>query len=201
MKRSSSLVAACLLALATSGPALAADISAPTQPLDLFGNAAGLFSDSFATNNIGNTFADRFTFTVGAYPFTFDALVASISTSASTGLDITGFGLYSDLNGLVFSGTPSIGGAIDLWEASSGLLDPGSYYLEVGGTVVSDRAASYFGAVLLTPVPEPTMLGMLAGGLGLLGLAGWGARRRGAFTSSFPTSLAVPEGAVTSAAS
>lgn len=181
MKRSSSLAAACFLALAASGPALAADISAPIQPLDLAGNTAGLFGDAFESNNSGNTFADRFTFTVGAYPFTLDSLVASISTSASIGLDITAFGLYSDLNQLVFSGTPTIGGAIDLWYASSSLLDPGSYYLEVGGTVVSDRAASYFGAVLLAPVPEPTMLGMLAGGLGVLGLAGWfgsPARRR-----------------------
>ena len=175
MKRSASVLAACVLAVAALGSASAADISAPPQPLTLAGNTAGFFGDAFGTNNNGNTFADRFTFTVGDYPFNVDAIAASISRSATSGLDISGFGLYTDANALIVGGTALSGGALDAWSLSGDLLDPGSYYLQIDGTVVSDGAASYGGSVLLTPVPEPAMLGMLAGGLGLLGVAG---RRR-----------------------
>jgi hypothetical protein len=171
MKRSASLLATCVLALAVLIPASAADISAPPQPLSLTAGTAGYFGDVFGINNNGNTFADRFTFTVGTYPFDVDAIVASISRSATTGLDISAFNLYSAANDLILSGTPLASGALDAWALSGGLLDPGGYYLQIDGTVVSDGAASYGGAVLLTPVPEPAMLGLLAGGLGLLGVA------------------------------
>ena len=171
MKRSTSLLAACVLAVATLGPAAAADISAPIQPLVLASDTAGFFGDAFDAGNNGNTFADRFTFTVGDYPFNVDAIVASISRSAATGLDITGLALYDGANVLLVSGSALSSGAIDAWQLSGDLLDPGNYYLQVDGTVVSDGASSYGGSVLLTPVPEPAMLGMLAGGLGLLGVA------------------------------
>jgi len=68
MKRSTSLMAACVLAVAALGPARAADISAPVQPLNLTDNTAGFFGDAFGINNSGNTFSDRFTFTVSDSP-------------------------------------------------------------------------------------------------------------------------------------
>jgi len=171
MKRTTSLLAACVLAVATLGPASAADISAPPQALDLVSNTAGFFGDAFDAGNNGNTFADRFTFTVGDYPFNMDAIVASISRSAATGLDITGLSVYTSTDDLLASGNVLSSGAVDAWQVGGDLIDPGSYYLQVNGTVVSDGASSYGGAVLLTPVPEPAMLGMLAGGLGLIGVA------------------------------
>jgi hypothetical protein len=175
MKRSAPLLAACVLAVAALAPARAADISAPIQPLDLVGNSAGFFGDSFAEGNNGNTFSDRFTFTVGDYPFNLDAIVASISSSASSGLDLTGFSLYDAADTLVFGGTSVTSGAVDIWQLSDELLDPGSYYLKVDGTVVSGGTSAYGAAVLLAAVPEPATLGMLAAGLGLVGVA---ARRR-----------------------
>lgn len=175
MKRSTSLMAACVLAVAALGPASAADISSPAQALTLTDNTAGFFGDAFGVNNNGNTFSDRFTFTVAGLPFNVDAIVASISPTDTTGLEIGAFSLYDNLNTLLVSGTATLTGAVDVWQLSGNLLDAGSYYLQVDGTVVSDGAASYGGSVLLTPVPEPAMLGMLAGGLGLLGVA---ARRR-----------------------
>jgi hypothetical protein len=171
MKSSTSLLAACVLAVATLGPASAADISSPSEPLTLTGGIAGFFGDSFDAGNNGNTFADRFTFTVGDYPFNVDAIVASISRSADTGLDITSFSLFGAANNLLTSGSPLSSGAFDVWQVSSDLLDPGNYYVQVEGTVLSDSATAFGGAILLTPVPEPATLGMLAGGLGLLGLA------------------------------
>jgi opacity protein-like surface antigen len=171
MKRSRSLLAACVLAVATLGPASAADISAPSAPLTLIGDTAGFFGDAFDAGNSGNTFADRFTFTVGDVPFNVDAIVASISRSAVTGLDITAFSLYGAANDPLTTGSPLSSGAIDVWQLTGDVLDPGSYYLQVEGTVLSGGTAAYGGAVQLVPVPEPATLGMLASGLGLLGLA------------------------------
>lgn len=175
MKRSTSLLAACVLAMASLAPAQAADISAPSRALNLIDDSAGYFGDSFGLNNSGNTFSDQFTFTVGAVPVDLDAIAASISGSAATGLDITAFSLYSAANALVFGGTQIVSGAIDIWQLSADVLAPGDYYLQVEGSVVSNGAASYGAALLLSPVPEPAMLGMLAGGLGLMGFVG---RRR-----------------------
>jgi hypothetical protein len=160
-----------VLAVATLGPASAADISAPGAPLTLTGNTAGFFGDAFDAGNSGNTFADRFTFTVGDVPFNVDAIVASMSRSAVTGLDITAFGLYGAADDLLTSGSQLSSGAIDIREIAGDLLDPGSDYLQVEGTVLSDGAAAYGGAVQLVPVPEPATPGMLASGLGVLGLA------------------------------
>lgn len=175
MKSPAFLLAANVLAIAAIGPAHAADISAPPEPLSLAGDIAGFFNDSFDANNNGNTFADRFTFTVGTLPSTLDAFVGSFSIGGGSGLDISGFGVHSVANGLVFSGNALNSGALDLWRLSSGALQAGDYYLQVEGTVVSNEASNYAGAVLLTPVPEPAAMGMLVGGLGLLGFA---ARRR-----------------------
>ena len=184
MKRSASLLAACELAVAALNPASAADISAPPQPLSPSAGTVGFFGNAFGIDNNGTTFADRFTFTSGASPFDVDAIVASISRTATTGLHISAFNLYTDANDLIVSGIPLASGVLDVWQLSGDLLGPGGYYLQIDGTVVSNGAASYGGAMLLTPVPEPAMLGMLAGGLGLLGVAARRTPRRLRFSAS-----------------
>ncbi len=54
-------------------------------------------------------------------------------------------------------------------------LAPGSYVLEVAGTVTGTAGGSYSGVLNLAPVPLPAGLPLLLSGLGVVGL--WGRRR------------------------
>ena len=156
-------------AILLSGAALVAqagDASHPSAPLVLVDGSAH-FGATFAAGNMGNNFSDHFSFdTTGVNGI--DALVSSISRTAVTGLDITGFALYGS-SGLIASGNQLGTGAIDLWSLSVNNLGPGSYYVQVTGHLVSSTAASYGANINLTPVPEPTTYVLLLCGLGLLG--------------------------------
>jgi hypothetical protein len=172
-----SLIAAMVLASASFGSVAFAqtDVSNSPQALDLVDNTA-FFGSSFSEGNNGNTFADRFTFTVGGtVPLNLDSIVASVSRTADVGLDITGFALYDDTDTLLSSGTSLRSGATDVWTVSGDALESGAYYIRVNGNIVSDNGASFGGAVMLMPVPEPEAYGMMLGGLGILGFL---ARRR-----------------------
>jgi hypothetical protein len=171
MNKTKSLVAAMMFATASfaSTSALAQDTSSPPAALDLTDNSA-FFGDTFAADNSGSTFADRFTFSVSdPVPQTFDAIVSSISRTADTGLDVTALALYDSANTLITSGSMANGGRIDVWTLSNTAgLSAGDYYVQVSGTMVSNTAGSFGGAVMLAPVPEPETYGMLLGGLGIL---------------------------------
>lgn len=172
-----SLIAAMVLASASFGSSALAqtDVGNSPQALDLVDNTA-FFGDSFTEGNNGNSFADRFTFTVGGtVPLNLDAIVASVSRSADIGLDITGISLFDDTDTLVATGTSMSTGATDVWSVRGDALEAGAYYLRVNGNLVSDEGASFGGAVMLMPVPEPEAYGMMLGGLGILGFL---ARRR-----------------------
>ena len=86
-----SLIAAVVLASASfaSTAAMAATVGNTPQVLDLT-DGSGFFGDTFAMSNNGNTFADRFTFSVAGTGMSLDAIISSVSHSADTGLDITG---------------------------------------------------------------------------------------------------------------
>ena len=176
MKNAQSLLAAVVLATAsfTSSTALAEDISNGPQALAILDNSA-YFGDSFSMGNDGNTFMDKFKFTVASVPHDFDAIVASITQTAATGLDITGVSLYSGAGDLITAGTLGSSGAMDIWTLSADSLALGNYYLQVSGTMVSNTGASFGGSVMLAPVPEPETYGMLLAGLGI---TAWVARRR-----------------------
>ncbi|MFC5512768.1 FxDxF family PEP-CTERM protein [Massilia jejuensis] len=173
-----SLLAAVVLASASFGAPSAwaqNDVGSPPQALDLVDNAS-FFGDSFDAGNSGNTFADRFTFTVtGTIGQNLDAIVASISRDRNIGLDITGLWLFNGNDTLLSQGTSLQSGATDVWSVAGGNLSAGDYYIRVNGTIVSDDGASFGGAMMLVPVPEPEAYGMMLGGLGILGFL---ARRR-----------------------
>ncbi|MCC2955288.1 FxDxF family PEP-CTERM protein [Massilia sp. IC2-477] len=173
-----SLIAAIVLASASFGSSavMAQEVVGNSpQELELIDNSA-FFGDTFEADNEGNTFADRFTFTVdGDVGMNLDAIISSISRSADVGLDITGLALYGEDDTLITNGTMLQSGEMDVWSISSDNLAAGDYYLRVSGNLVSDAGASFGGAVMLAPVPEPETYGMMLGGLGVLGFL---ARRR-----------------------
>jgi hypothetical protein len=176
MKKSTSLIAALVFSAASLGSnvALADDISTAPQALTLL-DGSGYFGDAFAMNNHGDTFMDHFTFSVTGAAQNLDAVVASIAGSATTGLDLTGLGLYTSTGTLVASGSMMSTGMIDVWTISTDNLAVGNYYVQVNGGLVSDTSGSFGGAIMLAPVPEPETYGMMMAGLGILGFL---ARRR-----------------------
>lgn len=176
MKKTKSLIAAIVLATASmgSGTVLAVDISQPPEALTLL-DGSGFFGDSFAMDQLGDTFSDHFTFSVTGLPHNLDAIISSIAGSAGTGLDITGLSVYSEAGVLIASGTSLMTGITDVWTLSADNLALGNYYLQVSGSMVSDTAGSFGGAVMLAPVPEPETYGMMLAGLGMVG---WMVRRR-----------------------
>jgi len=173
-----SLIAAIVFASASFGSSavMAQEVVGNSpQELELIDNSA-FFGDTFDADNEGNTFADRFTFSVeGDVGMNLDAIISSISRSADVGLDITGLALYGEDETLITNGTSVMSGAMDVWSITANNLQAGNYYLQVSGNLVSDAGASFGGAVMLAPVPEPETYGMMLGGLGVLGFL---ARRR-----------------------
>ena len=173
----SALLAAVVLTGASLGStaAQAQVIGNSPQALDLVDDSA-FFGDSLEGGNSGATFADRFTLTVDeALGVNVDAIVGSVSRSADVGLDITGLWIYDGNDTLVSTGTSLQSGAVDVWTVAGDGLAIGDYYLRVDGNVVSGEGASFGGAIMLAPVPEPETYGMMLGGLGILGFL---ARRR-----------------------
>jgi hypothetical protein len=180
---SASLAGSAAFAQTTTGSTTATVGNTP-QTLNL--NAgAGFFGDTFAANNQGATFSDQFNFNVASTGTgtgttgtmnSLDAIISSISQSASTGLNITGLSLYNSGGTLVTSGNMLQSGAVDVWTISSNNLAAGNYYLQVSGNLVGTTSASFGGAVqMAAPVPEPETYGMMLAGLGVLGFL---ARRR-----------------------
>jgi hypothetical protein len=186
-----SLIAALVFASASLAGTAAYAQTTTTPTSTVVGNTpqtitlnagAGFFGDTFAANNMGATFSDKFNFNVtgtgtgGTGMNSLEAIISSISPSASTGLAITGLSLYNSTGTLVSSGTSLSTGAVDVWTINGSNLMAGNYYLQVSGNLVGTTSAAFGGALAMAaPVPEPETYGMMLAGLGVLGVL---ARRR-----------------------
>jgi hypothetical protein len=167
------------LALAAAAwSASAAMAAVPTVYLLDLPEDSGWFGNSFAANNPDFTFVDHFRFTVAQPGMNFDAIVSSIARRPGAGVDITGVALYYDLDGpgpmpadtsLTAVGRGVQYGNADVWTLHTTPLWDGDFELAVSGTVTSSTAgASYAGAAMLAPTPEPYAWALMTAGLGVL---------------------------------
>jgi hypothetical protein len=167
-----------------SGSGPFGDISQPTSP----GNYT--YSDSFTaaqTTFVGTTtsgFYDDFVFTIGAGQV--DSITSSITLGNMLGISGMQVRLYDySANGSVapLLTTPVSGSAFDAWSQQVSFpggtttvnvlptttLAAGTYVIEVRGTALSG-GGNFTGSLNLTPVPLPTGLPSLIGGLSLLAI-------------------------------
>jgi hypothetical protein len=193
------LPALAYIALGYAGPALSSTLvlSHSTTSSGTIGPGTINVPANPSSSNYGNSFGGPTTPFVGVYGFFDDyiftipgATANSISTTIDLGslLQITNFQerLYDyGTNPGITTGAP-IGGAIDAWVTPIGIgtvavlpttvLVPGTYVLQMRGTVTGLGGGSYAGTLNLVPVPLPAALPMMLAGLGLLG--GVARRRR-----------------------
>jgi hypothetical protein len=180
-----SIVTAALLLAAPVLDAAAKDISSPVETIALqTGDNSLSFGNNFAGATAGDTFADRFYFSLAN---TADILSTATSNSvrATQGIDLTGYALFNaDTNALVVGGTRDyLNKQIkfnyqDKFSLVADDLAAGNYYLQVSGNLLS-TGGSFAGNGTITvtalPVPEPTMPALMLGGLAVLAVA---ARRK-----------------------
>jgi hypothetical protein len=176
---SASMAGSAAFAQTTGGGTTSTVVGNTPQTITLT-NGAGFFGDTFAANNMGATFSDKFNFSVASGTSTsstsLDAIISSISSSANTGLAVTGLSLYNTAGTAVATGSMLQSGAVDVWTIHGANLTAGNYYLQVSGNLVGNTAAAFGGAIsMAAPVPEPETYGMMLAGLGVLGFL---ARRR-----------------------
>jgi hypothetical protein len=154
-------------ALPSFSYAAVVDVSHAPKAITLIDNTLN-FGAKFGNNLKNDTFSDKFTFNL-ASAYRAEAIVSSISSSASNGLSLTSFDLYSTA-GLVAHGVQQSTGVRDVWYIPTANLAKGNYFLQVQGFVVSNTSGSFGGNVNVTPVPEPETYGLMLAGLGALGL-------------------------------
>ena len=159
------LAGAALLSQAAS----AADVSNPPTALTFDADGAAFFGQLFTGHNAGNTFNDKYTFSLAGLT-NLSADVFSYSGNAANGLDITGLDLYTSTGTLVQHGTQLSTGQTDQWTLSRNGLTASNYYLQISGAVLSNAAGKYTASATVAAVPEPETYAMLLGGLAVLGL-------------------------------
>lgn len=164
------------LALASAAfAANAADISNPVQSLT-WDSFDAEFTRDIASQNKGNTFSDKFSFTTWATGEV-SGYITALGGGDKNGLAINGFSLFDSNGTQLLSGLQESSGNLDLWTFNYGNLAAGTYWVQVNGNVLGNGRADYNGGVglALAPVPEPETYAMMLAGLGLLGFA---ARRK-----------------------
>jgi hypothetical protein len=151
-----------------------------------------------SSSNYGNSFSGPTTPFSGVYGFFDDyiftisgATANSLSTTIDLGslLQITNFQerLYNYSTNPGITTGPAVGGSIDAWTSPIGtfgtvavlpttILAPGTYVLQMRGTVTGTFGGSYAGTLNLAPVPLPAAVWLF--GSGLLGLGSLVRRRK-----------------------
>lgn len=173
MKKLKFLSAAVLASAAFA--ANAADISNPVETLTFEGFDAE-FSRDILSQNKGNSFTDKFSFTTwGAGEVS--GYISALGGGDKNGLAINGFSLFDNNGTQLLTGTQESSGNLDLWTFNYNNLAAGTYWVQVTGNVLGNGRADYNGGVglALAPVPEPETYAMMLAGLGMLGFA---ARRK-----------------------
>jgi len=158
--------------LSSNAVAAAVDISSVPSAVKLVDGGSLTFGDKFKNNQKSNFFNDVFTFDVKQLS-DFSVVLTSQSTSALNGLNLTSFGMYGSASGAqIIGGTQELTGIRDKWTLSFASLAAGSYYLKVGGDIVSNSGATFTANGMLTPVisavPEPGTYAMFIAGMGLM---------------------------------
>ena len=174
---------ASMLAQVSSAATLNGNFDMATMD-DGVGGFNAFFGDAFTGLQMGDSFIDKFKFTIGNG---FDSSASLTSTyldrSKVKDLAITGFSLsmidpstsavLATYNGI---NTTDAGSHVDTWVLSKVGLGSGTYVLEVDGNVIGNGGGSYASDLTVTAaVPEPETYGMLLAGMTLLGVA---ARRK-----------------------
>lgn len=171
MKNISKAIIATMLLTGAAFSANAADASHATKLVDLTSGAAR-YGSSFTSGLAKADFADKFSFTVNTKSL-LAADVTSTAASASVGLDLTAFAVYTSTGTLLYSGVQKSSGRVDNWKLNTSnlVLDAGSYYVQVLGKINSAGAGSLSGNISLKAlaVPEAETYAMLLAGLGLVG--------------------------------
>ena len=160
----SSMLVAGLFASSVVG---AADVTRNhTLVIDASGTQS--YGDVFGAAFKGKTFDDFFNFHLNIAS---DLTAALVSISGrTTDLSITGFNLIPVGGTTIFGSSLSSDPTLNAWAVEANNILPGSYQLEVLGTVVG-AGGSFGGNINVSPVPEPGALGMMVAGLGLMGVA------------------------------
>jgi len=138
------------------------------------GSVSGTLTDGFYDDyvfTIMGASADSITSTINlGNILQIDGLqVALFSYSAGQPVPVTGTPLAAGWSQTLNGGLGTVA------VISPTVLAPGSYVLEVAGTVTGSAGGSYSGTLNLAPVPLPAGLPLLLSGLGALGF--WGRRR------------------------
>lgn len=145
--------------------------AAVVKSADLDASANNEFYSFNGVGTVGSSFSDYLAISLEG---TRD-LVGSLSGTSTGSISFTAFDLVaSDLTTVLSYGTlNSVGPRLALGGLES-INSFGDYFIHIAG--ISTASAGYNGTLsLVSPVPEPEILGMLLAGLGLMGFV---ARRR-----------------------
>ncbi|MCF6346334.1 MAG: FxDxF family PEP-CTERM protein [Thiomicrorhabdus sp.] len=132
------------------------DITNSTTDFDVPSSAEGFFTDTF-----------QFSLSGSSLGHTFAALATSSVTSISNFLDIE---LVGGTSGTVYD-IAGVFSVAEYTEASTGgsiNLSDGSYVLSISG-IAGVNSTGYTVNTVTSPVPEPSSIALMLGGLGLVG--------------------------------